>query len=278
MFKLYKKIISIVILLLATTLNAAAQIDSCQPKNIELWVEASFATDGNTIIIQNRKFRLISVNAPQKRKERKFNTPGQPLAAEAQHNLNRLLANHNLQIGVEYDTTKMDAFNRGLVHLYVKKDDKIYNLNQLMLESGYAFVRSEHSNYLHKDCYFRAEARAREQGLGIWGLLKNHPQLHYPLVESSAVTMDDRGFRIFRGEIVKAEKGRNHYILNMDTTGIRIHEKYLYKFDLKQLDQLKGQVVEVRGRAFPLNNSMFVKINSPHAIDLLRKKNAKITK
>jgi endonuclease YncB( thermonuclease family) len=278
---LFEIVISFLILVFVSffmVTTQAKQIEDCQPKNIELWVQASFASDGDTIIIQNKKFKLIGINAPQKERKQKFNTSGQPLAKESQNRLNKLLANHDMQVGIEYDTSKIDSFNRGLLHLYVKKDDQIYNLNQLMLATGYALFKSEYNNNLHQQCYYQAEKIARSEGIALWSLYKNQPKLNYPVVLSNKITLEDDGFRIFKGKIVSVQKSSTNYILNMDTVGIRITKKYWNNFDFKQLQDLKGKIIEVRGNGFLFKRSMFVKIQSPNAIDRLRKLNVSTTK
>jgi len=256
-----------------TALSAFASTafaDDCAPNNIEIWADASFALKGDTVIIQNKQFRLIGLKAPQIEKKQKFNTPGQPFAKEAQDRLNKFLANHDLTVGVEYDEKKTDEFYRSYAHLYVKnKQGKILNLQKMMLESGYVLAHSEHPNMLHQQCYYAAEKKARQQEITLWDLAQKRPDIHYPIAESSKLTPDDEGFRIFRGEIVSVSKSSNNYILNMDTTGIRIRKAHWDQFDYKALQALKGKTVEVRGYGFLFRGAMFVKISSPNAIDLL---------
>lgn len=265
-----KNIILLVCLLFTSVNIVANQSASCQPKKIDLWTKASFATSGDTVIIQDQKFKLIGVNAPRIERKQNFNTTGQPLAKEAQDMLNKLLANHDMEVGVEYDERRSDTFKRGLVHLYVKKKDIIYNLNQLMLATGYAFVKSEYGNYLHQECYFEAENYARTEKIALWSIHKNQPTLNYPIVLSSKIRLEDDSFRIYKGKIVTVKENSNNYILNMDTVGIRITKQHKDNFDFKQLKALKGKVVEVRGNGFLFNRAMFVKIQSPNAIDALR--------
>lgn len=263
-------LIGFVIVFVSPFANAKQFVD-CQPEKIDIWTEASFASDGDSIIIQNKKYRLIGVKAPRKERKQKFNTPGQPLAKQAQNRLNTLLANHDLEIGVEYDEHKMDAFYRGLVHLYVKQKGKLVNLNALMIASGYALANSE-ENKKHQQCYYQAEQFARSEAIALWSLYKNQPELNFPIVESSKITLEDDSFRIYRGKILSVQKSRSNYILNMDTVGIRIRKRHWDNFDYSKLEQLKGKIVEVRGYGFLFNRAMFVKIKSPNSIDLLREK------
>ncbi len=268
MFKTLITLLTTLTLLNFTSVQAA-ELDDCQPKNIKLWVTATFATAGDAVIIQNKKFKLIGVNSPQLEKKRKFNTTGQPLAKQSQTKLNQLLANHDLLVGVEYDTQKVDDFDRGLVHLFVKEKGKIINLNKLMLESGYALAKSEHNNNLHQICYYQAEKKARNAKIALWGLEAKNPQLQYPIAISSEISTADDGYRIYTGKILTVSKSSRNYILNMDTTGIRVPKKYWGNFNYAQLEALKGKTIEARGYGFLYKGAMFVRIQSPNAINLL---------
>ncbi|QBZ82090.1 Thermonuclease [Hydrogenovibrio crunogenus] len=243
--------------------------DDCAPKKIDVWVKASFALSGDTVIIQNKQYRLIGVEAPQIEKKQKFYTNGQPLAKQSQKKLNTILANHNLRVGVEYDQKRSDEFYRTYVHLYVKEGNKIINLQKLMLESGLALAQSEPPNNLHQKCYYQAEKTARQNKIALWSLVEKRPDLNYPIAPSSNITTDDEGYHIFKGKIVKVDKSSNNYILNMDTTGIRIRKADWEHFDYDQLEALEGKVIEARGYGFLFQGAMFVKIHSPYAIDRL---------
>lgn len=249
--------------------SSLASADDCDPEKIDIWTEATFSLSGDTVIIQNQKFKLIGVKAPQRERKQKFSTRGQPLAKQSQDRLNKLLANHNLEIGVEYDISQNDGFNRGLVHLFVKQQDKIVNLNKLMLETGYALAESQKPNFKHQLCYYEAEKKARQQKIALWSLAENQPQLNYPIALSSEITVEDDGYRIYKGKILKVEKSSKNYILNMDTTGIRIKKEDWDAFDFNQLKALEGQVIEARGRGALWKGNMFVWIQSPYAINKL---------
>lgn len=243
--------------------------DDCAPKKIDVWVNASYALSGDSVNIQNKKFRLIGVEAPQIELKTKFNTNGQPLAKASQKNLNTLLANHNTYVGVEYDTARIDNFNRPYAHLFVKQGKKIINLQKLVLESGYALAKSTPPNNLHQKCYYQAEAKARRNQLGLWSIQKDNPQLNYPIAESSKLDTETVGYHIYRGKIVKVMKTSNNYVLNMDTTGIRIRKEDWDKFDYNAIRALEGKVIEARGYGFLYQRAMYVKVHSPFAIDQL---------
>lgn len=259
----------IAFMLLISVSSFKALADDCAPQKIDVWVNASFALSGDTINIQNQKYRLIGVEAPQIELKTKFNTQGQPLAKASQKNLNRLLANHDSYVGVEYDAQRLDNFNRPYAHLFVKQDEKIINLQKLVLESGYALAKSTPPNNLHQKCYYQAEAKARQNLVGIWSLAEANPNLNYPIAESSKLDSETVGYHIYRGKILKVMKSGSNYILNMDTTGVRIRKEDWDKFDFDDIKALEGKIIEARGFGFLYQRAMYIKVHSPFAIDLL---------
>lgn len=259
--------------LLSIPVLAAENCQNLMPDKSELiWVDAEFAITGDTIIVQNQKTRLIGLNAPKKEEKEKFNTSGEPLAEESQTYLNKLLANHNLKIGILYDQTQTDEFNRQLVHAFFE-DGKSVQIE--MLKAGFAIYRPELDNNRFANCYIDAEQSARNGGYQLWDLLEKQPDLNYPLIESSEIYAEDEGYRIIRGEIVLSQQGKKYFFLkdyyqmNMDTLGIRIPVKSQSKFDTTKLKALKGQQIEVRGLVYHYKGAMYMVIHSPLAINVL---------
>ncbi|GKT12869.1 MAG: micrococcal nuclease [Thiomicrorhabdus sp.] len=261
-FKL-SKLITLSILLLSSSVHAESEL--CKAKNIELWTTASYATRGSELIIQGKKVRLIGLYSPQIERKYKLNTPGEPLAKQAQTFLNKLLANNNMEIGVEYDQTKIDEFGRQLVHLFLKDGT---NIQKKILESGFAVNRPAKDNNRYAQCYFEAEKKARANNIQLWDVLKKYPDLHFPLAKSSELNLEDTGFRIIQGKVIKVMKSKTNYIINMDTTGIRISKKYWDKFDFNKIKRLKGKTIEVRGMAYLYKRVMFMKIDHPSSINV----------
>ncbi len=264
MQKIIHSLLTILTLTIASFNLSAANGQDCSAKNVELWVKASYATSGSDLIIQGKAVRLIGIYSPQREQKQKFNTPAQPLAKEAQLFLNKLLANHDLEVGVEYDTTKVDEFNRQLVHLFLKDGSSV---QQRILENGFAINRPAYNNNKHAKCYFEAEQRARKGQYQLWDYLEKHPESHFPLVKSSELTSQDTGYRIIQGKVLKVMKSSTNYIINMDTTGIRIPKKHWKNFDYNKIKKLKGKTIEVRGLAYLYKGVMFMIIKQPAAID-----------
>lgn len=257
-----KLFISAFLLFFATSLQADEQ--TCQVDLDKLiWAQAEYAISGDTIIIQNQRVRLIGINAPQQEQKEKFQTPGEPLAKQAQLFLNKLLANNDLQVGVEYDATRIDNRNRQLAHLFLKDGTSI---QQQMLESGYVLSHTAYDNTLHAKCYYQAEAKARNGGYQLWDVLAKNPELHYPLIQSSEIFANDEGFRIIKGTVEKVDKSSTNYIINMDTTGIRVPKKHWDKFDYRKIQGLQGKTIEVRGFVYHYRKAMYMIIDHPFAI------------
>lgn len=228
-----------------------------------LWTKAKYAVTGDTLVINNQKVRLAGIYAPQIEKKQKFHTPGEPLAKAAQTFLNKILANNDLEVGVEFDTTRIDNRNRQLVHLFLRDGTSV---QQQILQSGYALNWTTYNNLKHATCYYQAEEKARKGGYQLWDFLAKNPDRHFPLADSSKLTSDDEGFRIIKGKIVKVEKSSTNYIINMDTTGIRVPKKHWDKFDYSKLKALEGKTIEVRGYAYLYKGAMYIIIDHPYAI------------
>ena len=242
----------------------------CQPKEpITKWFDAQYASSGNTIIVNNQRVRLNGLYAPQIERKQKFHTPGEPLAKEAQTFLNKLLANNKLKVGLVYDENDVDHFGRALAHAFLEDGT---NIQAEMIRAGFAVVRTIEDNTLFNECYFDAERWARTGQYQLWDRLEKFPDSHFPLVKSSELTSADQGYRIIRGQVVLAKEGSSHFLINMDTTGIRIAKKDLYKFDERALRDLKGKTIEVRGYAYLYKNSMYMVIENPQDIDLFQPK------
>ncbi|WP_024850107.1 thermonuclease family protein [Hydrogenovibrio kuenenii] len=264
---------TVILFISQPALASSRFLSDCAPTKIDVWAKAGYALSGDSVVINNRRYQLIGIKAPQLQKKQKFYTRGQPLAKEAQNQLNRILANHNMEVGIEYGKRKMDKFNRGLIHLYVKENGKPVSVERLMLESGYVLADSETPNFLHQKCYYAAENTARSQGVALWKVAKNYPKLHYPIAISSQINTEDEGFHIYKGKILLVEKSSENYILNMDTTGIRVRKANWDNFDFEKLKALQGQTIEVRGYGFLYKGAMFVTISSPNAINKLNSAN-----
>ncbi|WP_319558388.1 thermonuclease family protein [Thiomicrorhabdus sp.] len=251
-------------ILAGTSMGVSANSD-CEAAHIDLWTRAEVALSGDRLIIQGKVVRLAGIYAPRRAKQQKFTSPADPLAKQAQDFLNRLLAEHKNEVGVEYDQTKVDKFGRQLVHLFFKDGT---NIEERILAAGFALRSAEQNNLKHQNCYKAAENQARKNRYQIWDLLTQYPDQHFPLIESKVIRAEDEGYRIIRGKIEKVLKSDKYYIVNFDTTGIRIPKRAWEKFDWQKLLELKGQTVEVRGFVSHYKTAMYMIVEEPFAFDV----------
>lgn len=240
--------------------------NDCQPKQIDEWVQARIAQAGNIVIVGSKQFQIAGVYAPEMGNPSNRSVPPRPMSREALTNLNRILANNDRKIGIQYDQEKLDGFGRAVAHLFLE-DGR--NIGEMMIESGLAMGVANPPNLDYQACYFKAEKRARDARRGIWRLTTTRPQLKFPVALSSQLSDLDNGFRIIRGEVKTVGRSANNYIINLDTTGIRIQRKYWDQFNYADLEKLKGQTIEVRGNGFVHQGAIYVVIQHPNMIDKL---------
>lgn len=245
-----------------------AQHPSCKPGKIDSWTYARIANSGNQITINNSQFQITGTYAPEMGNPTKRNEPTMPLAKQAQAHLNRLLANNKMRVGIQFDKDKKDAFGRAIAYFFLEDGT---NLGAAMLQAGFAlhYITPPNSTYL--ECYTHSENEARAKRKGLWEFSQKFPQVKYPLAISSNLSTEDQGFRIIQGEVRSVSRSKNNYIVNLDTTGIRIQKKFWKHFDFRELQALKGETIEIRGYAFAHQGAMYVVTHHPSAIDKLNK-------
>jgi micrococcal nuclease len=254
----------LILWLLGSQVHAA---DTCMsvPK-MDIWVKPSIAFSGDTLMIQGKQVKLIGISAPALQNKHKFYGSGQPLAPQSQTFLNKLIANNGMDVGIVYGKEKVDKFKHLQAYVYFKDGS---NAQQRILEAGMAIAMPSAPNTRFVKCLAKAEQVARSKGTGVWGVAKKYPQFHYPIVSSDQLYSQDIGYRIITGKVVKVETLGKHYVINLDTTGIRVPKKYWSNFNYDQLKALEGKQIEVRGFGIQYNQAMFMTINTPYAIDLL---------
>jgi micrococcal nuclease len=253
-----------VILLLAGKESLANQ--KCVSGKIDLWAKATFATTGDTLIINGQSVKLISIRAPSIEKKQKFFQSGQPLSKLSQTQLNKIIANNNLKVGLEFDKNIRNAFGKQQAHAFLEDGRSV---QQLLLQSGLVLFAPTDKNDKNIECYRKTEQIARQKNRMLWSLTAKIPQLRYPIAESKSLTTSDIGYRIIRGKVASVSRSKRNIIINLDTTGIRIIKKFWKNFNYRKLQSLKGKVIEIRGYAVQFRRGMYVNITSPYAIDLL---------
>lgn len=254
------------VLILSTLLLSSAHAQSCGPSKIDNWEKARIAQAGNILVVGSRQYIMAGVYAPEIGDPSKRTDPARPLSRESMTYLNRILANNDRKIGIEFDEEITDGFGRTVAHMFLE-DGR--NVNQMILENGLGMVETNPPNLKYQECYYQAEQRARQANRGIWRLSVNQPELKFPIALSSELSDIDLGFRIIRGEVRHVSQSRNNIIINLDTTGIRVKREDWPNFNYRDVEALKGQTIEVRGYGFAYQGAMYVVISHPNMIDKL---------
>ncbi len=236
----------------------AETLNDCKPSKIDLVKNASIVYDGSSFLVENDYVVLTGVHVPSPGRNAQREETGGKLAAEM---VSKWIKDAKGKVGLELDALPSEE-GRVLTHLYLPNGR---NLAEMLLERGFAFVNTQLPNTKHLKCYRDAEARARADKKGIWQYMDRG----VPVIESKNLTGDQDQFQIVRGRVVLAKEGSGHYILNMDTLGIRIPNSELSRFSTKSLSGLMGKTIEVRGHLKYHQGSMFVRILHPGQIDLL---------
>lgn len=253
-------------LILSTVWLSSAYAQTCGPTKIDNWEKARIAQAGNIVVVGSKQYIMAGVYAPEIGDPSKRTDPARPLSREAMSFVNRILANNERKIGIEFDEQLTDGFGRTVAHLFLE-DGR--NINELLLENGLGMVETNPPNLKYQECYYQAEQRARKASRGLWRLSINQPELKFPIALSSQLSDIDLGFRIIRGEVRHVAQSRNNIIINLDTTGIRVKREDWPNFNYRDVEALKGQTIEVRGYSFAFQGAMYVVISHPNMIDKL---------
>lgn len=232
--------------------------EDCAPTKIDQRVKVDIVYDGSAFLVGDAVVSLTGVHVPVYSRHLQ---PPQPLGKAIAQAVGELVQRSKGFLNLEYD--QLGAYKgKVLAHVYLG-DGR--NLALSLLENGFALVDTQLPNQLHAQCYRRAEMKAREAKLGLW----QFQDQGVPVIESSKLTADHKGFQIVRGKIVKVEQKEQFVSLIMDRASIRIMNDVLPLFDIKALLALNGKVVEIRDDFSFYKNYMIASLEHPGQIDLL---------
>lgn len=112
--------------------------------------------DGDTVIINGERVRLIGIDAPES---------GQlPWGPRATEHLKDILSGNQWKVKVETDVQKRDRYGRILAYLWI--DGRLINLE--MVRDGYAVVLTIPPNVKYAERFVKAQKYARENRKGFW--------------------------------------------------------------------------------------------------------------
>lgn len=220
-------------------------------------VQVHTIIDGDTIIANGEKIRLLGINAPEKAYN---NKPAELGATQAINALKRLLKPKGIwaKVRLEYDTHKKDQYGRTLAHLYLADGTWV---NKKLLEEGVVHVYSFPDNRSHLNALLKAEATARTQQKGLWA----HPR--WQTLKAHTLKPDTRigAFHLVHGTPRYMAKIKNKIYLNYGEDwrtdfSVEIPKKFwpLFKKEGQTIKtyletHIINKPVTVRGRLKPVN-------------------------
>jgi micrococcal nuclease len=199
---------------------------------------------GDTLVLQSGLVvRLAGVDAPNSR---------QPYAREATAELERLATGQDVQLF--YGGSRRDRYDRALAQVRLEKGGVW--LQERLLESGAAWVRTYSDNRALAAEMLAAEAKGRQDGKGVWALTP-------PLVRLPIEAVGRRGFHIVEGRVSAAAPDA----LVLDgLMRAEVPAPRRADFTALALDQLRGRLVRVRG---PVGRDNVLRLDHPEQIELL---------
>lgn len=213
--------------------------------------------DGDTVRLQSGQLvRLVGINAPERGYGDK---PDEALAQQAREFLQNSVSGPG-KVGLVVGTRVNDRYGRELAHLILSNGE---NVQQLLLRNGLAFHISFPPNLLYHKCYAQAQAEAKKDKVGIWALPDYEP------INAERV-IPEPGFKRIVGRVKKVNRSRHSIWLEMGRAfAVRIRRQDLEYFKNIQLDQLRGQWLEVSGWVRPIQQQKVLLLRHPAAMTLV---------
>ena len=127
--------------------------------------------DGDTLVAnidgKDEKVRLIGIDTPESVDPRK---EVECFGKEASKELGRLV--ENKYVGLEVDQSQSDRDKYGRLLRYVWLKD--ININQVMIENGFAHEYTYDLPYMYQADFKNAQKMAEKNNKGLWGECKNN--------------------------------------------------------------------------------------------------------
>lgn len=224
--------------LLAIWLGGHARAD-CTAPAMDAYVSVASVVDGDTIRLKDQTLvRLVGINTPEIDHD---GDDSQPLAHAARQFLETQLTGQG-RVGLVYGLENRDRHGRTLAHVFVEQGDTRLNVQETLLENGLAMWVAIAPNTRFLTCYQAAEAKARQQGEGIWR------EAYFQPKDAAHPGELRPGFQRLQGKIVAVFQTKNYFWLKFnDTVALRIAPKDIHNFDLSRLRALEGKILEARG-------------------------------
>lgn len=128
-------------------------------------VDVTRVIDGDTIIVtmydREERVRLLGIDTPES------SGPDGPecFARESTRQLTTLLQDKTVRLQDDPSQQNRDRYDRLLRYVYLPDGQHV---NQLLIESGYAYEYTYAGSYLYQDAFIASESRARQAQIGLW--------------------------------------------------------------------------------------------------------------
>lgn len=215
-----------------------------------------YVYDGDTLrLADGRKVRVIGINTPELGRD---GAADEPLAVDARQAV-RALARKGSEVTLRFGTERRDRYGRLLAHVYLPDGT---SLGATLLDRGLATTLVVPPNTWNHRCYAEVEARAREQGRGVWALERYRP------VDSRTLGRAE-GYRLVQGEVLRVGQSRSSVWLNLEgDVALRIPREDLKNFTGFDPRELAGRRVLAKGWLHLRKGELRMTVRHPAAMEI----------
>ncbi len=238
---------------------------ACAPREVATACSADVAAlskrrvehvvDGDTLVLAGgEKLRLVGVNTPELGRDGR---PDEPLAIAARGALRAEVAAGHVWLATADD--RRDRHGRTLAYAYNSGGE---SLSARLLGQGLGFHVAIAPNVALADCLQRVERDARAGLHGVWSQDAYRPRAAADLEPSQG------GFVLLRDEVTHVSFKDNGWWLQLGgKVGVRIAAPAQSRFSRRELGQLEGRTVEVRGWLVPRGGWWMMDIGHPSMLE-----------
>ncbi len=245
------------LLFVSMVFSSISSAEECVAEGVDDYRKVKYVHDGDTVhLAGGQKVRLIGINTPELARD---SAPAEPFGVAARDALRQLLKGQR-RIAIQYGREREDRHGRTLAHLYLE-DGR--NIQQWLLEKGYAVAIAIPPNLYHADCYQRFERLARTKRVGLWR------QGGAETVDATALRGGDQGFRMIKGEVSGVKRTRRWVWLTLaENVSLRISRDDERYFDAGLLGSLRQKTVVARGWLTQRKGRWSMRIRHPNSLEV----------
>jgi len=213
-----------------------------------------YVIDGDTIVLKDKRhIRLIGINTPELSHN---NSPSEAGAVTARNVLKEILGNSPF-IQLLYGRERHDRHGRTLAHIFAGG----INIQSQLLKAGLAMPLQIPPNLSLADCYNKVSQFAKDQQLGLWGLLR------YKTHSVESLSGNEKGFHHISGKVRQVSTSKSSVWVNLgNNVALRIKKADLSYFNKSELLSLESKTIEASGWLYKHKNQIRMRLR--HNLDL----------